>query len=160
MNASPDGFTTPEDAAATTTLLRAPAAVAAAFFLVGALAAQIVWTNGTREAAMAAAWRSLAVGLVGVPFLLPSRRYRSGQTVMRAWLAAAESSISKAGAAEQPQLSEALLEKGGSDPTPASTRLIAALGAYLPADERAQLVARVMPGICSNTRSTSENATR
>jgi hypothetical protein len=84
------GFTaTPEDAAATTTLLRAPAAVAASFFLVGALAAQIVWTNGTLEGAVAAGLRSLVVGLVCVPFLLSTRRYRSGQTVMRVWLVAA-----------------------------------------------------------------------
>jgi hypothetical protein len=80
---------TPEDAAATTTLLRAPAAVAASFFLAGALAAQIVWTNGTLDAALEAAVRSLLVGLVCVPFLLSSRRYRAGQTVMRAWIAAA-----------------------------------------------------------------------
>jgi hypothetical protein len=80
---------TPEDAAATITLLRAPAAVAASFFLVGALAAQVVWSNGSLEASVAAALRSLVVGLVCVPFLLPSRRYRSGQSVMRAWIAAA-----------------------------------------------------------------------
>jgi hypothetical protein len=81
--------TTPEDAAATTTLLRVPAAIAASFFLVGALAAQIVWTNGTLEASVAAAVRSLAVGLVCVPFLLSSRLYRSGRTVMRGWIVAA-----------------------------------------------------------------------
>jgi hypothetical protein len=80
---------TPEDAAATTTLLRAPAAVAAAFFLVGALAAQVVWSNGTIEAGVAAALRSLAVGFVCVPFLLSSRRYRAGRTAMRTWLVAA-----------------------------------------------------------------------
>ena len=80
---------TPEDAAATITLLRAPAAVAASFFLVGALAAQIVWTNGTFDGAVAAALRSLAVGLVCVPFLLSTRRYRSGQNVMRIWIVAA-----------------------------------------------------------------------
>ena len=83
------GFTTPEDAAATTTLLRAPAAVAASFFLVGAVAAQMVWTNGTLDAALAAAVRSLLVALVCVPFLLATRRYRSGQPLMRAWIVAA-----------------------------------------------------------------------
>lgn len=83
------GLTTPEDAEATTTLLRAPAAIAASFFLVGAFAGQVVWTNGTLEAAVAAAWRSLVVGLVCVPFLLSSRRYRPGQTVMRTWIVAA-----------------------------------------------------------------------
>jgi hypothetical protein len=83
------GWTTPEDSAATTTLLRAPAAVAASFFLVGALTAQVVWSNGTFEGAVAAALRSLVVGLVCVPFLLPSRRYRSGQSVIRVWIVAA-----------------------------------------------------------------------
>ena len=83
------GFTTPEDAAATTTLLRAPAAIAASFFLVGALAAQVVWSNGTSEAMVASVLRSLAAGLVCVPFLLSSRRYRAGQTMMRAWIVAA-----------------------------------------------------------------------
>jgi hypothetical protein len=81
--------TTPEDAAATTTLLRAPAAVAAACFLVGAVAAQAVWSNGTNAAAVAAALRSLVVGLVCVPFLLSSKRFRQGRTVMRAWIVAA-----------------------------------------------------------------------
>jgi hypothetical protein len=80
---------TPEDAAATTTLLRAPAAIAAAFFLIGALAAQVVWSNGTVEAGAAAAVRSLGVGFVCVPFLVSSRRYRAGRTAMRAWLVAA-----------------------------------------------------------------------
>lgn len=80
---------TPEDAAATTALLRAPAAVVSAFFLVGAATAQAVWSNGTFEAAAASALRGLAVALVCVPFLLASRRYRSGRTVMRAWIVAA-----------------------------------------------------------------------
>lgn len=86
-------FTTPEDAAATTTLLRAPAAVASSFFLVGALAAQIVWTNGTIEAAVAAGLRSLVVGFACVPFLLSTRRYRPGQTVMRTWIVAAAGAV-------------------------------------------------------------------
>jgi len=80
---------TPEDAAATTTLLRAPAAVAAAFFFVGAIAGQVVWLNGTLEAASLAALRCLVLGFVCVPFLLSSRRYRSGRTAMRAWIVAA-----------------------------------------------------------------------
>jgi hypothetical protein len=80
---------TPEDAAATATLLRAPAAIAAWFFLIGAVAAQVVWSTGTLEAAGAAAVRCLAVGFVCVPFLLPSRRYRPGRTAMRAWIVAA-----------------------------------------------------------------------
>lgn len=80
---------TPEDAAATTTLLRAPAAVAAAFFLIGAIAGQIVWSNGTLEATSLAALRCLAVSFVCVPFLLSTRRYRSGRTAMRAWIVAA-----------------------------------------------------------------------
>jgi hypothetical protein len=86
--------TTPEDAAATTTLLRAPAAVAAAFFLIGAFAAQIVWSSGTSDAAAAAALRCLAVGLVCVPFLLSSRRYRPGRTAMRTWIVAAALAVS------------------------------------------------------------------
>ncbi len=84
-----DGSTTPEEAAATTTLLRAPAAIVASFFLVGAVAAQAVWSNGTLEAAIWSALRCLAVAFVCVPFLLPSRRYRSGRRVMRAWIVAA-----------------------------------------------------------------------
>ncbi len=80
---------TPEDAAATTTLLRAPAAVAAAAFLVGVMAGEAVSSNGTLETAAAAVLRCLAVSLVCVPFLLPSRRYRTGQTAMRAWIIAA-----------------------------------------------------------------------
>ena len=80
---------TPEDAEATTTLLRAPAAVAAAFFLIGALAAQVVWSNDTVEAWVAATLRCLVVGFACVPFLLSSRRYRAGRTAMRAWLVAA-----------------------------------------------------------------------
>ena len=80
---------TPEDAAATTTLLRAPAAVAAACFLVGAVAGQVAWSNGTFEAGVAAALRCLGVGFACVPFLLASRRYRAGRTAMRAWLVAA-----------------------------------------------------------------------
>jgi hypothetical protein len=83
------GWATPEEAAATTTLLRAPAAIAAAFFLLGALAAQVVWSNGTLEAGIAATLRSLGVGFVCVPFLLASRRYRAGRTAMRIWLVAA-----------------------------------------------------------------------
>jgi len=83
------GLTTPEDAAATTTLLRAPAAIAAAFFLTGAIAGQVLWSNGTLAAAGAAALRCLAVAFVCVPFLLASRRYRSGRTAMRAWIVAA-----------------------------------------------------------------------
>ena len=78
---------TPEDAAATTTLLRAPAAIAAWFFLIGAVAAQVVWSTGTLEAAAAAAVRCLAVGFVCVPFLLSSRRYR--RPAMRAWIVVA-----------------------------------------------------------------------
>jgi len=81
--------TTPEDAEATTTLLRAPAAIAASFFLVGALAAQVAWSNGTLEASVAAVVRSLVVGLVCVPFLLSSRWYRPGRRVMRAWIVVA-----------------------------------------------------------------------
>jgi len=80
---------TPEDAAATTTVLRAPAAVVAVFFLGGAIVGQVVWSNGTLEAAGSATLRCLAVGFVCVPFLLASRRYRSGRTAMRAWIVAA-----------------------------------------------------------------------
>jgi hypothetical protein len=80
---------TPEDEAANTTLLRAPAAIVASFFLVGAVAAQAVWSNGTLAAAFWSVVRCLAVAFVCVPFLLSSRRYRSGQTVMRAWMVAA-----------------------------------------------------------------------
>jgi len=83
------GWTTPEDAAATTTLLRAPAAIAALFFLGGAVAAQVAWFNWTLEGAVFAILRCLAVALVCLPFLLPSRRYRSGQPAMRIWLIAA-----------------------------------------------------------------------
>jgi hypothetical protein len=80
---------TPEDAAATTTLLRAPAAVVAAAFLGGVVAGEVASWSGTLEAAGAAALRCLAVSLVCVPFLLASRRYRAGQTAMRAWIVAA-----------------------------------------------------------------------
>lgn len=83
------GWSTPADAAATTTLLRAPAAIVAAFFLGGVIVGQVVWSNGTLEAAGASALRCLAVGLVCVPFLLSSRRYRPGRTAMRAWIVAA-----------------------------------------------------------------------
>jgi Ca2+/H+ antiporter len=88
MHAS-TGWSTPEDAAATVTLLRAPAAIAAFCFLGGAVAAQVAWFNWTLEGAAFAVLRCLAVALVCVPFLLPSRRYRSGQTGMRVWLIAA-----------------------------------------------------------------------
>lgn len=81
--------TTPEDAAATITLLRTPAAIAAAFFLGGAIVGQAVWSTATLEATGFALLRSAAVALVCVPFLLPSRWYRSGRTVMRVWLVAA-----------------------------------------------------------------------
>ena len=80
---------TPEDAAATTTLLRAPAAVAAACFLGGAIIGQAMWSNGTLEGVGAAALRCLAVGLVCLPFLLSSSRYRSGNVAMRAWIVVA-----------------------------------------------------------------------
>lgn len=83
------GWSTPEDAAATVTLLRAPAAIAAICFLGGAVAAQVAWFNGTLEGAAFAVLRCLAVALVCVPFLVSSRRYRAGQTAMRAWLIAA-----------------------------------------------------------------------
>jgi hypothetical protein len=89
MTTALGGYVTPEDAAATTTLLRAPAAIVAAFFLAGAILGQAVWSIGTLEAAGSAAVRCLAVGLVCAPFLLSSRRYRAGQTGMRAWLVAA-----------------------------------------------------------------------
>ena len=82
-------WTTPEDAEATTTLLRAPAAVAAACFLGGAIIGQAVWSTGTLEAARSAALRCLAVGLVCVPFLLPSKQYRAGGRAIRAWMVAA-----------------------------------------------------------------------
>src|SRR5687768_18609496 len=100
MNASPAGqmdrwagLTTPEDAEATTTLLRVPAAIAALFFLFGALAAQLVWSNGTLEAALASALRCFVIGLVCVPFLLSSRRYRPGRTAMRVWIVAAAAAV-------------------------------------------------------------------
>jgi hypothetical protein len=83
------GWSTPEDAAATVTLLRAPAAIAAFCFLGGAVAAQVAWFNWTLEGAAFATLRCLAVALVCVPFLLPSRRYRSGQTAMWVWLVVA-----------------------------------------------------------------------
>jgi hypothetical protein len=85
------GQTTPEDAAATVTLLRAPAAIAAGFFLGGAVVGQAVWSTATPQAAAFAVLRCLAVALVCVPFLLPSRRYRAGRRVMRAWIVAAAS---------------------------------------------------------------------
>ena len=88
------GWSTPEDAAATVTLLRAPAAIAAACFLAGAIAAQVMWFNGTLEGAGFAVLRCLAVALVCAPFLLPSRRYRSGQPAMRVWLVAAAAAAS------------------------------------------------------------------
>jgi hypothetical protein len=83
------GWSTPEDAASTVTLLRAPAAIAAVCFLGGAVAAQVAWFNGTLEGAVFAVLRCLAVSLVCLPFLLPSRHYRSGGMAMRAWLIAA-----------------------------------------------------------------------
>jgi hypothetical protein len=83
------GETTPEDAAATVTLLRAPAAIAAAFFLGGAIVGQAVWSTATLEATAFALLRCVAVALVCVPFLLPSRRYRPGRRAMRAWIVAA-----------------------------------------------------------------------
>jgi hypothetical protein len=83
------GWTTPEDAAATTTLLRAPAAIAAACFFVGAVLGQAVWSTATREATAGAVLRCLAAGLVCAPFLLSSKRYRPGRTLMRAWIVAA-----------------------------------------------------------------------
>jgi len=81
--------TTPEDAAATVTLLRAPGAIAAAFFLGGAIVGQAVWSTATLEAAGFAVLRCLAVALVCVPFLLPSRWYGAGRRVMRVWIVAA-----------------------------------------------------------------------
>ena len=83
------GWSTPEDVAATVTLLRAPGAITAACFLGGAVAGQVVWSNGTLEGAAFAVLRCLAVGLVCLPFLLSSQRYRAGQTAMRVWLIAA-----------------------------------------------------------------------
>ena len=83
------GWTTPEDAQATTTLLRAPAAIAAACFFVGAVLGQAVWSTATREATTGAVLRCLAAGLVCAPFLLASKRYRSGRTAMRGWMVAA-----------------------------------------------------------------------
>ena len=83
------GETTPEDAAATVTLLRAPAAIAAGFFLGGAIVGQAVWSTATLEATAFALLRCVAVALVCVPFLLPSRRYRPGRTAMRVWIVAA-----------------------------------------------------------------------
>ena len=83
------GETTPEDAAATVTLLRTPAAIAAGFFLGGAVVGQAVWSTATVEATVFAVLRCLAVALVCVPFLLPSRRYRPGRTAMRVWIVAA-----------------------------------------------------------------------
>ena len=83
------GETTPEDAAATVTLLRTPAAIAAAFFLGGAVVGQAVWSTATMEATAFAVGRCLAVALVCVPFLLPSRWYHAGRTMMRMWIVAA-----------------------------------------------------------------------
>jgi hypothetical protein len=83
------GWTTPEEAAATTTLLRAPAAIAAACFFGGAILGQAVWSTATPEAAVFAVLRCVAAGLVCAPFLLASKRYRSGRTAMRVWIVAA-----------------------------------------------------------------------
>jgi hypothetical protein len=83
------GETTPEDAAATVTLLRTPAAIAAAFFLGGAVVGQAMWSTATPEATAFAVLRCLAVALVCVPFLLPSRWYQPGRTMMRVWIVAA-----------------------------------------------------------------------
>ncbi len=53
------------------------------------IAGVAVSSNGTVETTAAAVLRCLAVSLVCVPFLLSSRRYRTGQTAMRAWIIAA-----------------------------------------------------------------------
>jgi hypothetical protein len=80
---------TPEDAAATTTLLRAPAAIVAAAFLVGLMAGEAAVWDPTFRAAVPTVLQGLAIGLVCLPFLLPSRWYRSGRSGMRAWMWAA-----------------------------------------------------------------------
>src|SRR5258708_5816818 len=87
-------WTTPEEAAAITTLLRAPAAVVAVFFPLCAIAPPVAWADRTSAAAVAAALRCLGVAIVCVPFLLSSKRYRAGRTVMRAWIVTAAAAAS------------------------------------------------------------------
>ena len=88
------GWGTPEEDAATLTLLRAPAAIAAACFLGGAVLGQAVWSSATPAARTFAVLRCLAVGVVCIPFLLPSKHYRAGRSAMRFWIVAAAAAAS------------------------------------------------------------------
>lgn len=78
-----------EEAATTTTLFRAPAATITAAFLAGLVIGEVSRSAAARgPLGSTLAWY-LAVGLVTLPFFLPSAWYRPGQTIMRAWITAA-----------------------------------------------------------------------
>ena len=76
------------DAATTVAVLRAPAAIVSAAFLAGLVAAAAgpgpIRPPTGRDAAGYA-----VVALVMMPFLLPSRWYRAGRTIMRTWIVVA-----------------------------------------------------------------------
>ena len=82
------------DAATTVALLRAPAAVVAAAFLAGLVAAEAAVRG---RGLYSRGWDALgyvSVVLVMIPFLLPSRWYRRGATMMRLWITGAAATAS------------------------------------------------------------------
>jgi lysylphosphatidylglycerol synthetase-like protein (DUF2156 family) len=82
------------DAATTVALLRAPAAVVSAAFLAGLVAAEAAVRG---RGLQSRGWDVLAyaiVVLVMSPFLLPSRWYWRGATLMRLWITGAAAAAS------------------------------------------------------------------
>ena len=77
------------DAATTVAFLRAPAAIVSAAFLAGVMAAEAAVPGRILQPRNWDILGYAVVAFVMIPFLLPSRWYRPGRTLMRMWIVAA-----------------------------------------------------------------------
>jgi hypothetical protein len=77
------------DAATTVALLRAPAAIVSAAFLAGLVAGEVASPRHTLPPPARDLLRFAVIAFVMIPFLLPSRWYQPGRSVMRMWIVAA-----------------------------------------------------------------------
>jgi hypothetical protein len=77
------------DAATTVAFLRAPAAIVSAAFLAGVMAAEAAVPGRILQPRNWDVLGYAVVAFVMIPFLLPSRWYRPGRTLMRMWIVAA-----------------------------------------------------------------------
>jgi hypothetical protein len=77
------------EAATTTALLRAPAAIVSAAFVAGLVAGEVAAPGHILHPRARDLLRFAVVAFVMIPFLLPSRWYQPGRSVMRMWIVAA-----------------------------------------------------------------------